>query len=278
MPCDLEHMVDVSETEESKVATTNEQTHSRSDNAGEPRPHPTKRSEVLRHVFPRPSRKTASQSRTTSFRVTKSDYHRHRVALRLQSRPRVPFHRYITSFFGSSQDRTSPLSSPQSRSRASSFGSRRGSSLYGSAPSIDFVSPGAFIFSGPSLQSTPSFGNSTSRLSSLAETDSDLRPLRRARTDSFSIIDNVSVLDEGILEPISEGGITRTMSDVLQGVRTPFEGLRAPLLYEFREDTDSDCSHTPSTTSQEAGTAYRTSPCIATTIARLLLPHLDFAA
>jgi hypothetical protein len=267
-------MAEVSETEEPNVVTTDDPSHSLAD-AEEPRSHPTKRSEVLRHVFPRPSRKSAPQDRIAPPRVTKADYQRQRAALDSRSRPRVPFRRYITSFFGSSHDRTLPLSSPQNRSRASSFGSRRGSSLYGSAPSIDFVSPGAFIFSGPSFQSNTSFGNSTSRLSSLAETDSDFLFLRSARTDSFSIIDSASVLDEGILEPISEAGITRTMSDVLLGVRAPFEQLGAPLLYELPEDTDSDCSHTPSTTS---GTSHCTSPGVAVVIASLLLPHLDFAA
>jgi hypothetical protein len=71
------------------------------------------------------------------------------------------------------------------------------------------------MFSGPGLRL------STLRLPSLAETGSEIQSLSRARTDSFSILDEASILDEGLLEPIVEGGIMCTMSDVLLGVSTP---------------------------------------------------------
>jgi len=123
------------------------------------------------------------------------------------------------------------LDTLESRSRASSFGSKQNSSTHGSVPSIDLVSPAAFMFSGPSLHSMPSLNDSASRLPSLAESGSgDIQPpLRGARTDSFSMLDDASALDEGILEPINEGDIVRTMSDVLLGAGDPMEGVITPM-------------------------------------------------
>jgi hypothetical protein len=107
------------------------------------------------------------------------------------------------------------------------------------------------MFSGPSLRSTGSYSNSTSRLPSLAETGSDVELLRRAHTDSFSILDDASVTEDAILEPGIDQGITRTVSDVLLGIGTPTEE-ESPLLVELEQaDTypalaihSSSCAHT----------------------------------
>jgi hypothetical protein len=112
-----------------------------------------------------------------------------------------------------------------------------------------------------------------SRFPSLAETDSDIYPLRRARTDSFSILEKVAMLDEGVLEPIREGGITRTMSDVLLGVCTPFEEVTDPLLSDLHDEaslterTGNHAIHVPSITLGKD-----------VALVTLLSPYLDFAA
>jgi hypothetical protein len=237
-----------------------------------------KRSEVLRHVFPRPSRARSPRSRKTLPRVAKSYRSNTALASRFQSRPRVAFHRYITSLFGSTQDRNVVADSPEARSRASSFGSRPGSSLYGSVPSLDMVSPATFMFSGPSLRSVGSYSDSMSRLPSLAETNSDMQILRRARTDSFSMLDSASVIEDAILEPGIDQGITRTVADVLLGVHTPSEEDESPLMIALEERSsfftgaqDHDTCSSPGLVRYD-----HTSPVY--TFAALLSPYLDTTA
>ncbi|KAF2134228.1 DUF221-domain-containing protein [Dothidotthia symphoricarpi CBS 119687] len=190
----------------------------------------TKRSEVLRYVFPRPSRNNIPQNRQVAPRVTKLDFSRHTLSSTKQSRPRTAFHRAITSFFGNNPDRNTQVDIPLARSRTSSFGSKLGSSAFGSVPSLDFVSTTAFLFSGPSLHSAGSFSNSTSRLPSLMESRSQNQSLRREYTGSFSMLDNISIQDEGIIEPVAGRGIIRTMPDVLMGVDTPVDESETLLL------------------------------------------------
>ncbi|KAI2483010.1 F-box [Pyrenophora tritici-repentis] len=195
-----------------------------------------RRSEVLRHVFPRPSR-SRTHVRKISPRVTKADRSSVAIASKLQLRPRVAFHKYISSFFGTAHDRDIATISPEARSRASSFASRPGSSLCGSEPSLDMVSPATFFFSGPSLRSVGSYSDSMSRLPSLAETSSDIELFRRARTSSFSVLDDADVLEDAILEPGVDQGITRTVSDVLLSADTPTEEEKDSFLGE-PEDGD----------------------------------------
>jgi hypothetical protein len=135
---------------------------------------PTKRTDVLRHVFPGP--RTATVTQNSASRVTKPEYRKNSPPLNRYSKRRVAFHRVITSFFHNTPTAVLPRSiHPTTGSSVSSTRSRAGSgSNIGSMLSIDFVSPGAFIFSGPSLRSHPgSFSNSTSRLPSLTENESD---------------------------------------------------------------------------------------------------------
>jgi hypothetical protein len=238
---------------------------------------PPKRSEVLRHVFPRPSRSRTPHGRKAAPRVTKADRSNAALTSRLQSRPRVAFHRYITSFFGGAQGHDVTTASPETRSRASSFGSRPGSSLYGSVPSLDVVSPATFMFSGPSLRSTGSYSNSTSRLPSLAETGSEVHLLRRAHTDSFSMVDDDIVTEDAILEPGVDQGITRTVSDVLLGINTPTEEEESPLLVELEQaEMSSTIAKSPSYRVCDNTGRATTSPV--TTFAVLLSPYLDTAA
>ncbi|KAF2854770.1 DUF221-domain-containing protein [Plenodomus tracheiphilus IPT5] len=179
----------------------------------------TKRSEVLRHMLPHPIRGRNMKRPKSPSRVVKPMAKR-ADARRLPSKPKA-FHKYISSFFNNSQEHNAYLRRDQSRSRASSFGSKLSSSAYSAAPSVDVVSPAAFMFSGPSLRSGSSFSHSTSRITSLAETDSETPLICRAQTDSFYMLEEDSIIDEEIMEPDLEHGITRVMSDVLLGVSTP---------------------------------------------------------
>jgi hypothetical protein len=237
---------------------------------------PPKRSEVLRHVFPRPSRSRTPYIRKAAPRVIKPDRSNAALASRLHSRPRVALHRYFTSLFGGAQDRDVTRASPEARSRASSFGSKPGSSTYGSAPSLDVVSPATFMFSGPSLRSIGSYSNSTSRLPSLAETGSDVQLLRHAHTDSFSMLDDASVIEDGILEPGVDQGIIRTVSDVLLGISTPSEEEESPLLVELGQNRLRGASGLP-VTSYFRLTGRATDPS-KTTFVTLLSPYLEISA
>ena len=240
-------------------------------------PPAPRRSEVLRHVFPRPSRSRDPHNHKNMPRVAKADCPNTALVSRLQSRPRVAFHRYITSFFGGAHDRNVVADLPKARSRASSFGSRPGSSLYGSVPSLDVISPTAFMFSGPSLRSAGSHSDSLSRLPSLAETNSDVQLIRRARTDSFSMLDSSSVTEDAILEPGVDEGITRTVNDVLLGVRTPTERDESSSIVTL-EDSSSVFSDTQEHVVRNRLHSVRnnsTSPVC--TFAALLSPYLDTA-
>jgi hypothetical protein len=262
----LEHTTTTPLLAETSVSPTTSQPVSPPDNSSNVQSSPPpKRSEVLRNVFPRPSRSRAPHGRKAAPRVTKTDRPSAALTSRLQSRPRVAFHRYITSFFGGAQDHDVITGSPEARSRASSFGSKPGSSMYGSVPSLDVVSPATFMFSGPSLRSTGSYSNSTSRLPSLAETGSDVQLLRRAHTDSFSMVDDASVTEDAILEPGVDQGITRTVSDVLLGISTPTEEEESPLLVELEH-----C--------ETSSTFFRKTNSSVSTFAAVLSPYLETSA
>ncbi|KAF2683493.1 hypothetical protein K458DRAFT_478370 [Lentithecium fluviatile CBS 122367] len=190
---------------------------------------PTKRSDVLRHVFPRP--RTIPSTQKTTARVSKPERRKTPPSSSKQSKRRVAFHKVFTSFFHNSPATVTPhpINLPVGSS-ASSTRSRPGSgSLYGSMPSLEFVSPGAFIFSGPSLRSrSGSYSNSASRLPSLTENGSDRRSLRR-----------ISLFEDGTLEPYAEHGVVQSMSDVLLGIGTPMEEFDVPVLEDVEEDIQS---------------------------------------
>jgi hypothetical protein len=199
----------------------------------------TRCSEVLRHVFPRSTRLPTAADRRSTSRISRRDHYRSAFLYRRQLRSRGTFHRVISSFFGGNAERGAHSASPQSRSRASSFGSRAGSSVYGSVPSLDLLSPGTFLFSGPSLQSAGSHNTSRSRLPSLTESFDEVYLHRRLRTDSFSMVDRASV-EEEVLEPVDGPlGVVRSMSDVPLGVNTPIEELADPLLESSDNETNS---------------------------------------
>jgi hypothetical protein len=246
--------------------------------------HPcsTTQPESSGRVGPSSSHDCARRGRTTPNRVTKSYYHRDRIVSRQRSRPRVAFHKYITSFFGSTHhNRSTELKTPQSRSRASSFGSKPRSSLHGSVPSVDFVSPAAFMFSGPNLLSMSSADDSMSHLPSPTSTGSERQPLSRTWTDSFSMLDEANALDEGLLEPIVEIGIVRTMSDVLFGVGTPSE---QPIITTLKHHAESRASIYKSRNGDIRNTVSHGTTAgqcqldpVACILATLLLPYLDLA-
>ena len=189
-----------------------------------------RRSEVLRYVFPRPSSRAAPAGASKPSHDQLAE-HEHRKMLRSalrQAKPRVALHRVMTSIFNHTPTRNVPKpgASPL-RSRSSSGGSKGPpNSVY----SLEVVSPGTFLFSGPSLRSvySGSLTNSTSHLARLTGNGSDGQSLRRLHSASLSF-DNLSLFDNGVLEPYVERGITRSMSDVLLGRETPFDEIEDPL-------------------------------------------------
>jgi hypothetical protein len=195
---------------------------------------PTKRSEVLRHIFPRPSRGPLLADRKSTERTLKLGYRRNIFSLTKQSKPRVAFNKVITSFFNNSSpmpEITSP-GRPHAGSRVPSIRTSPGS-IHDSIHNLDVVSPGTFIFSSPSLRSTHSgcMSKSNSRLTSLTEDYSELQSLRHVHSASFSV-DSVSLLDDSILEPFVEHCITRSMSDVL----LRYGELERPIFEDSEED------------------------------------------
>lgn len=221
-----------------------------------------KRPEILRHVFPRPSR-SRTYTRKAVRRINKAESPDHALTSR-RPRSRVAFHRYIAALFGGASDRTATIAIPETRSRASSFGSKPESPRHGPVPSLDFVTPAAFMFSGPSLHSAGSYSDSTSRLPSLAESSSEMQLWHRVRTDSFSIIDDANTVVEVILEPEADQGITRAVSHVLLDSNASTQ--EANLLPQNNRQVAAEHSITKS-------------GCRSTsTFASLLLPHLDTSA
>ncbi|KAF1950732.1 hypothetical protein CC80DRAFT_225770 [Byssothecium circinans] len=204
----------------------------------EARPALPKRSDVLRHVLPRP-RSTSSVHKLSTHHT--SERRKNPPSSSKISRRRVSFHKAITSFFHNhpASDGVSRPMNPPTGSSASIGSTRSGAgtgSQHGSMPSIDLVSPGAFLFSGPSLQSrTSSFkSNSTSRLPSFTENSSDRGSPRRLYSD-----DDFSLLEDGVMEPYVDRGLARSMSDVLLGTSTPIEELESPGLEDVEEDVQS---------------------------------------
>lgn len=164
----------------------------------------TKRSDVLRHVFPRSHvvRNSSVASGITSRMVKLSHKSSPPLSSARHSKPRVAFHRALTSFFNTNPTAiTTPIPHDPNTSASASIRSRANSnSLHGSIPSLEFVSSGAFIFSGPSLKSrSGSFNNSTPRLPSLREDSEEFNILRRVHSDTFSFDDMV------VSQPIYRG-------------------------------------------------------------------------
>ncbi|KAF2474668.1 uncharacterized protein BDR25DRAFT_280115, partial [Lindgomyces ingoldianus] len=236
--------------------------------SAEPPSPSTKRSEVLRYVFPRP-RGAALVHHRSAPRVTKQEHRRSTLSSIKQSKSRVAFQRVITSIFHNNPTRVLPHTARQrTASNASSVRSQPGS-VYDSIPSLDVISPGTFLFSGPSLRSarSGSLSNSTSRLPSLTETGSESHSIRRVRSESFSV-DSLSVFDESILEPFVENGITRSLFDVLHGISTPFEELEGPIIEDLNEDR-------PDSIGEHLHLSLSNASCLNTRIPLLLVPYLD---
>lgn len=229
----------------------------------------TRRAEVFRHVFPRPSPVHTTLNRKPTTRATKPEHHRVTLSSLRQSRPRVAFHRVLTSFFNYSttRDNESDAASPQVGSAASSVRSRAGS-LPDSLHNLEVISPGTFLFSSPSLRSIrDSRSNSTSGRPSFIENGTESRSLRRSLSETISI-DNLSLFNDSILEPFVENVVTRSMSDVLHGAITPDE-LGGPILEEPNEDNPD--------TVENGAPPYQSQTAIPDTMfASLLLSYLDF--
>lgn len=235
-------------------------------------PAATKRSEVLRHVFPRSSQRSSGVNTQSATRAPKVEHGRNGLSSFRYPKPRVAFHRVITSFFHNSPTRSTQDPTPSETGSTASSMRPRANSLRDSIPSIEVVSPGTFLFSGPSLRSarSGSVSNTTSRLPSLTENGSGSFSLRRTRSESYSA-ESGQWLDDVILEPYVERGTTRPMSDILLGTSLSFEELEAPIPEDL--DEDSHVSMDP------VSHASHLEPlCLTAPLAKILMPYLGHAA
>ncbi|KAF2499318.1 hypothetical protein BU16DRAFT_267375 [Lophium mytilinum] len=146
-----------------------------------------------------------------------------------RERRRTSLHRVLTGFFSSSPPAPNPAIRHIRRDSSASDGqSVSRADTYGSLQSLDLVSPGTFLFSGPSLRSAysrSSFGYSTSLLESQSSlgTGNDTPfstedfALRRMNIEQMP----VDLVEDGVLEPFLYCDITRNMSDTFLGVSSP---------------------------------------------------------
>lgn len=229
----------------------------------------TKRSERLRHVFPRPSRRSVHHGGGSSQRVSKTDQYKSAFLYRRQLKPRGTFQRVINSFFGHQLERGARSISPQGRSRTSSAESRLGLSIQDSVPSLDLLYPGTFLFSGPHLQSAGSY-NSAPRLPDVTGSFDQTYATGHRHSDSFSMID-IAGVEADLLEPIVNRGVVRSMSNVLLGINKPFEELEDSLLESPDEEADSHLSRETRIRCSSAADVLCRNPLITT----LILRHTD---
>lgn len=145
------------------------------------------------------------------------------------------------------------------------------------------MSPGVFVFSGPRLEPARSFDTSMSQFPSLSA-NSDMQPLACSQTKSFYLTDNTATVDEGILEPIVERGITRTMSHVLLGISTPVEETDCLLLSELAKDSERhDHTRAQDYMTEDKANAFDSTPVslavrAISALPAVILPYLDACA
>ena len=102
-------------------------------------------------------------------------------------RRRVTFPKALASFFHTCPNPTSTAVGQNDSTPSSTRSRAHSDSFSGSTPSVEFVSSGAFMFSGPSLNAgSVCHSSSTSRLPSLREGSSEVSSLRRVYSDTFS--------------------------------------------------------------------------------------------
>lgn len=224
---DLSHHIDIhsDHVNERPTLTTN----------GEQNDSATKRSERLRHVFPHSSHRSIHYSRGSGHQDFKTDRHRGASLYRRQLKSRGTFHRVIDSFFRNQTLWGAHSASPQDRSRASSPDSPLESSAQGSVPSLDLISPGFFLFSGPYLQSAGSRSTSLSKIPSLTVSSRGIRIPRNRHSDTSSMAEYANV-EEDLLDPSVGGGVVRSLPNVLLGFNTPIKEPRYPLSESPEED------------------------------------------
>jgi len=94
------------------------------------------------------------------------------------------------------------------------------------------------------------------------------------------MLDDASLLDDEILEPIDEGQILRTMSDVLLGIDTPEEEVTTPVLEVPQHKATSEVASKSKLNDLAQGrpSIRWHADYAAFTVAQSLLPYLDFAA
>ena len=230
----------------------------------------TSRSGALSLVDPALLPASRRVSRRPTMRMSKPELRKSMRSPVKRSRSKVALHKVLTSIFNhaSSRDGSQP---DRGQGGSGSVGARpRGMSLYESLPSLEVISPGAFIFSGPSLKSacSGSRSNSTSCLQSLAENGSEAFSLYRRRTGSLSI-GSASLFDDGVLEPFVEHGVLCSIPGILSGERPPLEEVTKVLSCP---DNDSD-----NLTMTDVLLHMRDERVeVGVAIAALLLPYLDF--
>ncbi|KAF2876547.1 hypothetical protein BDV95DRAFT_229170 [Massariosphaeria phaeospora] len=226
----------------------------------------SKRSDVLRHVFPHTSRVGVPTARKTIPRVRKQEHRISTLSSIENSRSRATFRRVISSLFannpiGATKD------SPEADSSASSVRSRA-ESMHGSISSVEVVSPRAFIFSSPSLQSAHSTSPNDSKLHlpSLTGNGSQASSLHRVQSESLSV-HVVRAWNDAVLEPFIEQNIEGSMSDVLLGIDFTIEETEGSML----EKSHVLLSNAPQRPIPRATHVFDT-------LAVLLQPYLDISS
>ncbi|OCL13150.1 hypothetical protein AOQ84DRAFT_124757 [Glonium stellatum] len=169
---------------------------------------PSRRSDVLRSVFtshPRNSRLDRMTLQSARRRISHAEQRRRATFAIRRERPRMSFHKVLSSFFNSGSSGTSTDQvHTRTNSSASDFNAQLKPPYQDSLQSIELVSPEAFIFSGPSLSLEAGSINRCTNSVSLSEASG-------------------SIGEDGILEPFLYCDITRSIPDVLHGISTPIE-------------------------------------------------------
>ncbi|KAF2809957.1 uncharacterized protein BDZ99DRAFT_442325 [Mytilinidion resinicola] len=205
----------------------------------------TRQSEGLRNALASSRRNAIGVAVRTTRRHLTNPIQSQREGFSIRrERRRISLQRVLTRFFDSSPPVTNPSTGHIRRDSSTSDGrSISKVDSHGSLQSLDLVSPGTFLFSGPSLRSAysrSSFGYSTSFLeskSSLGTVGNDSHfsvedfPVRMMNAEQPP----ADYVEDGILEPFLYCDVTRSMSDIILRVGSPIEE---------RDDTVSEGSFT----------------------------------
>ncbi|KAF2015871.1 hypothetical protein BU24DRAFT_391174 [Aaosphaeria arxii CBS 175.79] len=172
-----------------------------------------RRSDGLRHALLRHPRLDIT-SRDQSPPKEKPNRRRTTSSSTTYSKRRVAFNKVINSIFPNNPPSTPHLGRQDSLEKCTHLAK---SSPSDSLRSLDVVSPGTFLFSGPSLKSacSDSVRSNRSRLPSWAESSVGTNSPGRRQSSMSGPNGRSNAMSDSIMEPLVEHGVTRTMSDVL---------------------------------------------------------------